>query len=206
MSRYQDWGGPMNYAALRWHTVTAEMRHEFALRLRGLFAVNQQVDKNVRPKTLNDNLQGTFGGRGIFIDVNPSLLDASVPAGPRLVANPYYEKYYIVHQLLTTNARYDQNLANTSLNLLGGAARFQQGKAINGISVAGVEVIPDKFTDDVYVFSPFASYRRKFGRVTWAGQINVQNVFDRVSYQGLNYRNNRLTDPRQFVFTNTFTF
>lgn len=570
--RYQDWGGPMNYADLRWHTITVEVQHEFTRSLRALFAVNQQVDKNVRPKTLNDNMQNTFGGRGLFLDVNPSLLEVSDPANPRLVPNPYYEKYYVVHQLLTTNdghdirnlrgvlvcdptlpwgitqravlstgfrferyskdifnetltpeevarrgitgnsarlnnnalyryhylvdgnrdaalsnypvsglatgffrrdllgdnARYQQNLANTSLNLLGGyfggrlrtsvglsrdrwhqriahtgtnpttnlihfldasgaflpegapiplfeaseqwvtnqsygavlhalpwlsftgawlesrqfsdnvgtdldgrpypglggkgidagarlnlldgrvtlsyvrfrtvgtnvaaaiataardellpynaqpfastqdfrdrktigheveaffsptrnltgrisyssshvsytnfypllnaryreavatarahgldptalfpqteqffadadpngiprhtlsftsrysfttgplqglalggAARYQQGHAINGISVAGVEVIPDKFTDDQYVFSPFASYRRKFGRLTWTAQLNVPNVFNRVSYQGNNYRNNRLTDPRQFVLTNTVGF
>ena len=105
--RYQDWGGPMNYADLRWHTITAEVRHEFARSLRGLFSVNQQVDKNVRPKTLNDQLQATFGGRGIFIDVNPSILDASNPANPRLVPNPHYEQHYIVHQLLTTNDGHD---------------------------------------------------------------------------------------------------
>jgi outer membrane receptor protein involved in Fe transport len=105
--RFQDWGGPMNYADLRWHTVTAEVRHEFSRSLRGLVAVNQQVDNNVRPKTLNDNLQTSFGGRGIFIDVNPSVLDVSNPAAPTLVANPYYEKYYIQHQLMTTNDGHD---------------------------------------------------------------------------------------------------
>ena len=36
--------------------------------------------------------------------------------------------------------------------------------------------------------------------------MNVQNVFNRVSYQGNNYRNNRLTDPRQYVFSNSFGF
>lgn len=571
--RYQDWGGPMNYADLRWHTLTAEVRHEFTRGLRGLVAVNQQIDRNVRPKTLNDALQGSFGGRGIFLDVNPSVLDVSNPAAPALVANPYYEKYYIQHQLMTTNdghdirnvrgvlvydpslpwgitqravlssgvrfekyyrdvfnemltpaeiarrgltgaaaqlpnnlvyrqhylvdgnrdealsnypipgletgffrrnllnnnVRFDQSLANTALNLLGGYfkdrlrtsigvsrdlwhqktartatnpttgliqftdatgallpegasipvfdtnrlwvtnqsyggvvrvlpwlsltgtwlesrqfsdnvgtdlngvaypglggkgfdgglrlnlldgrltvsyvrfetigtnvattistaardevapfnarpfvgtndfvdrkslgheleaffsptpaitarltysssattltsfyplfraryaeaittakarglnpdtafpltaqylqdaadnaptprhamsfngrysftagalrglalganARFQQGHTIGGISVAGQVVIPAKFTDDIYVISPFASYRRKFGRVTWTTQVNVQNVFDRMSYQGGNYRNNRLTDPRQYVFTNTLGF
>ncbi len=573
VSRYQDWGGPMNYADLRWHTITAEVRHDFARTLRGLVAVNQQVDTNVRPKTLNDNLQGSFGGRGIFLDVNPSLLDVSTPAAPTLVPNPYYEKYYIQHQLLTTNdghdirnvrgvlvwdpslpwgitqrvvlssgvrlekyyrdvfnemltpaeiarrgytgaaaqqvnhlvyrqhylvdgnrdaalsnypipgletgffrrnllnnnARYDQNLANTSLSLLGGFfqdrlrttlgvsrdrwhqkiarlatnaatglvqftdasgallpegapipvfdvnekwvtnqsygavlrvlpwlsltgtwlesrqfsdnlgtdlngvaypglggkgfdggvrlsfldgritvsyvrfetigtnvaagistaardelipfnarpfvgtndfvdrkslgheleaffsptpnltarvtysssattlssfypllsaryaeaiataksrglnpdttfpftqqylqdavdnaptarhamsvtarysftagaikgfalgcnARFQQGHPIAGISTAGVVVIPTKQTDDIYVVSPFATYRKKFRHTTWTAQVNVQNVFDRVSYQGTNYRNNRLTEPRQYVFSNSFGF
>ena len=570
--RYQDWGGPMNFADLRWRTLTAEVRHEFTPAFRGLLAVNHQRDVNVRPRTTLDNLQGTFAGRGIFIDVNPSLLDVTDPANPRLVPNPNFEKHYIGHGLSSTNdghtinnvravavydarlpwgitqravvssgfryekyykdifnemltpaeiarrgltgaaarqlnnlvyrhhyledgnsdealsnhpipgletgffrrdlfapnARYDQNLFNASLNLLGGyfkdrlrtsigvsrdrwhqkiarvgadpvtgisvfldengvplpegadiptfeanekwvtnqtygavlrvlpwlsltaawlesyqfsdnvgadlngapfpglggkgidggvrlnflegrftvsyvrfktigtnvaggigtaardeltpynarpfsglqdfrdrkslgheveaffsptpnlttrmtysssklaftsfypllharydeavatarsrgqdptdlfpaterffedagasevprhtmnftarysvltgtlkglslglAARYQQGKPIAGISVAGVVVIPPKFTDDMYVFSPFASYRRKFGRVTWTGQVNVMNVFDRVSYQGLNYRNNRLTDPRQIVITNTFGF
>ena len=570
--RYQDWGGPMNFADLRWRTFTAEVRHEFTPGLRGLFAVNHQRDVNVRPRTTLDNLQTTFAGRGIYLDVNPSLSDVRDPANPRLVPNPYFEKYYIAHGLSSTNdghaidnvravgvydarlpwgitqravlsggfrheeyykdifnemltpaeiarrgltgaaarqlnnlvyrhhylidgntdealsnhpipgletgffrrdlfaanARYDQNLFNTSLNVLGawcndrvhtslgvsrdrwhqkiarvgadpvtgisvfldgngrplpegadvptfdvnekwvtnqsygavvrvlpwlsltgawlqsyqfsdnvgtdlnggpfpglggkgidggarltfldgrvtasyvrfrtvgtnvagavstaardelapfnarpfvgvqdfrdrkslghevevffspspqlttrvaysssqlaftsfyplltarlaeavatarargrnpaglfpateqffadadsgivprhtlnftsrysfttgplrglalgGSARFQQGKPIAGISVAGMQVIPDKTTDDQYVFSPFASYRRKFGRVAWTGQINVQNVFDRVSYQGLNYRNNRLTEPRQVIFTNTFGF
>lgn len=571
--RYQDWGGPMNYADLRWNTLTAEVRHEFTRTLRGLVGVNRQVDWNVRPKTLNDNLQGSFGGRGIFIDVNPSVTDVSDPANPRLVPNPYYEKHYIQHQLMTTNdghdirnvravlvydpvlpwgitqravlstgvrqekyykdvfnemltpaeiarrgltgaaaqqvnnlvyrhhylvdsnrdealsnyaipgletgffrrnllnnnARYDQNLANTSLSVLGSyfrerlhttvgvsrdrwhqriarlgtnpttgltqfvdgsgtllpegapipvfdvnekwvtnqsygavlrvlpwlsltgawlesrqfsdnlgtdlngvaypglggkgvdggvrltfldgritasyvrfetigtnvasgistaardelqpfnarpfvgtndfvdrkalgheleaffsptpnltarltysssgttltnfyplltarfaeaiaaaksrglnpdatfpftqqylqdaadnapsnrramsftgrysfaagplrglalglGARYQMGKPIAGISVAGVTVIPSKYTDDQYVFSPFASYRRRFGRITWSTQVNVQNAFDRVSFQGGNYRNNRLTDPRQVVLTNSFGF
>jgi hypothetical protein len=89
---------------------------------------------------------------------------------------------------------------------IGGSARYQQGHSIAGISVGTTEVIPDKFTDDMYVISPFVSYRHKFGRVTWTGQVNVQNVFDRVSYQGNNYRNNRLTDPRQVVLSNSFTF
>ena len=79
---------------------------------------------------------------------------------------------------------------------LGCNARFQQGKPIGGISVAGVNVIPAKQTDDTYVFSPFATYRKKFRHTTWTAQVNVQNVFNRVSYQGNNYRNNRLTDPR----------
>jgi len=56
------------------------------------------------------------------------------------------------------------------------------------------------------VVSPFASYRRKWRNLSWTGQLNIQNVFNRVSYQGTNYRNNRLTEPRQFVVTNTFGF
>ena len=52
----------------------------------------------------------------------------------------------------------------------------------------------------------FATYRKKFRHTTWTAQVNVQNVFNRVSYQGNNYRNNRLTDPRQYVFSNSFGF
>lgn len=89
---------------------------------------------------------------------------------------------------------------------LGTNARFQQGKPIGGISVAGVTVIPAKQTDGTDVFSPFATYRKKFRHTTWTTQVNVQNLFNRVSYQGNNDRNNRLTDPRQYVFSNSFGF
>ena len=101
--RYQDWGGPMNFFDLRWRTVTVEVRHEFSPAWRGLSAVNHQRDANVRPRTTLDDLQSTFAGRGIFIDVNPSLLDVSDPANPRLVPNPHYEKPYIAHGLSSTN-------------------------------------------------------------------------------------------------------
>ena len=89
---------------------------------------------------------------------------------------------------------------------LGTNARFQQGKPIGGISVAGVTVIPAKQTDDTDVFSPFATSRKKFRHTTWTTQVNVQNLFNRVSYQGNNDRNTRLTDPRQYVFSNSFGF
>jgi outer membrane receptor for ferric coprogen and ferric-rhodotorulic acid len=45
-----------------------------------------------------------------------------------------------------------------------------------------------------------------FGRVSWTGQVNVNNVFDRVTEQGTAYRFVRYTNPRQIILTNTFSF
>jgi outer membrane receptor for ferric coprogen and ferric-rhodotorulic acid len=42
--------------------------------------------------------------------------------------------------------------------------------------------------------------------VTWTTQLNVNNVFDRVTEQGTAYRFVRYTNPRQFIFSNTLTF
>src|SRR5205814_4015822 len=112
----------------------------------------------------------------------------------------------VPHHTMTFTGRYSFTEGALRGFAVGAAARYQQGHSIAGISVSGVAVIPDKVTDDMYIFSPFVSYRRKFRRVSWTGQLNVQNIFDRVSYQGNNYRNNRLTDPRQIVVTNTFSF
>jgi hypothetical protein len=42
--------------------------------------------------------------------------------------------------------------------------------------------------------------------VKWTGQLNVNNLFDRVTARG-SYRNARyLPDPRQFVLSNSFGF
>jgi outer membrane receptor for ferric coprogen and ferric-rhodotorulic acid len=72
--------------------------------------------------------------------------------------------------------------------------------------INNVVVLPDDLTADDYVFNPFFSYRRTFSRVTWTGQINVNNVFDRVTEQGTAYRFVRYTNPRQIILTNTFSF
>ncbi|MDO8544100.1 MAG: TonB-dependent receptor plug domain-containing protein [Opitutaceae bacterium] len=81
--RYQDWAGPDNYADQRWHAYTVELRHDFTDRLRVLIAHNAQRDTVLVRKSLNDNLQTTFGGRGLFIDVTPNLPDPTDPAGLR---------------------------------------------------------------------------------------------------------------------------
>ena len=69
------------------------------------------------------------------------------------------------------------------------------------INVGGQEVLPAKVTDSQYVVSPFASYRRKWRDFTCAFQVNVNNLFDKVTDQGTAYRYTRWTDPRQIVTT-----
>ena len=62
-----------------------------------------------------------------------------------------------------------------------------------------------KLRDD-WIFGAFASYRHTFGRIKWTGQLNVNNVFDRVTARGT-YRNARFSpDPRQYVLSNSFAF
>ncbi len=89
---------------------------------------------------------------------------------------------------------------------LGLSARFARGTPRVAQVINNVVALPDGLTADDYVFNPFVSYRRKFGRVNWTGQVNVNNVFDRVTEQGTAYRFARYTNPRQFILTNTVSF
>lgn len=89
---------------------------------------------------------------------------------------------------------------------LGLSGRFARGTPRVAQIINNVVVLPAGLTADDYVINPFVSYRRKFGRVAWTGQINVNNVFDRVTEQGTAYRFARYTNPRQIIFTNTFSF
>ena len=89
---------------------------------------------------------------------------------------------------------------------LGVSARFARGTPRVAQTINNVVVLPAGLTPDDYVFNPFVSYRRKFGRVAWTGQINANNVFDRVTEQGTAYRFARYTNPRQIILTNTFSF
>jgi hypothetical protein len=84
---------------------------------------------------------------------------------------------------------------------LGGSVRRVFGKDWAAISVGGQEVLPKKVTDDYYVVSPFASYRGKWRQATWTAQINVNNLFDKVTDQGTAWRYTRWTDPRQIITT-----
>ncbi|MDO8544014.1 MAG: hypothetical protein Q7S40_26530 [Opitutaceae bacterium] len=89
---------------------------------------------------------------------------------------------------------------------VGLSGRYSRGTPRVAQIINNVVVLPDGLTEDDYVFNPFVSYRRAFGRVTWTGQVNVNNVFDRVTEQGTAYRFVRYTNPRQIILTNTFSF
>jgi outer membrane receptor for ferric coprogen and ferric-rhodotorulic acid len=89
---------------------------------------------------------------------------------------------------------------------LGLAARYQFLPDRNAISIGGQQVIAATKADAVYVVSPFAIYRHRFGRYLWTGQINVNNVFDRVVQMSPGYRFTRYSDPRQIILTSTLAF
>jgi outer membrane receptor for ferric coprogen and ferric-rhodotorulic acid len=90
--------------------------------------------------------------------------------------------------------------------VVGLSGRFTRGTPRAAQIINTVVVLPDGLTADDYVFNPFFSYRRTFGRVGWTGQLNLNNLFDRVTEQGTAYRFVRYTNPRQIILTNTFSF
>jgi iron complex outermembrane recepter protein len=84
---------------------------------------------------------------------------------------------------------------------VGGSVRYFDGKPRREVVVGGVEVLPETFTEDQWTFNPFASYRRRIGRITWTAQVNVNNLFNEVTDQGAQYRYPRYTEPRQIIYT-----
>ena len=110
--------------------------------------------------------------------------------------------------LRTANATVRYAFTKGALNglSLGLAARYQFLPDRVAISIGGQQVIAATKADAVYVFSPFAIYRHRFGRTTWTGQVNVNNVFDRVVQMSPGYRFTRYSDPRQIILTSTLSF
>lgn len=89
---------------------------------------------------------------------------------------------------------------------LGIAARYQALVDHVQVSIGGEVIIPAKAARDIYIFSPFAIYRRRIGNYMWTSQVNVNNAFDRVVQMSPGYRFTRYSDPRQIIFTNTISF
>ena len=90
----EDWAGPDNKQASKYHAYTIEFIHSFTDRLNLLIAHNAQFDETKRKQTFS-NLAGVGGtvGRGLFIDTNPVLPN---PNGTGTVPNPNFEKYFVV--------------------------------------------------------------------------------------------------------------
>jgi hypothetical protein len=84
--------------------------------------------------------------------------------------------------------------------------RYLFGKNRAAIVVGGQEALPQVVTEDQFIVSPFASYRRKFGATVWTFQVNVNNLFDKVTDQGTAWRYTRWTDPRQIISTVSVRF
>ena len=88
----------------------------------------------------------------------------------------------------------------------GVATRFAKGVPWVPIVVGGVEVLPAKVTEDYVLVNPFVSYRRKIGRYHCSFQLNVNNLLDNRSNQGVVWRFPRYLDPRQFVYTASIAY
>jgi outer membrane receptor for ferric coprogen and ferric-rhodotorulic acid len=89
---------------------------------------------------------------------------------------------------------------------IGGSVRHIFGKDRAAIEVGGQQVLPKTVTEDQLVVSPFVSYRRKWRNFQWSAQLNVNNLFDKVTDQGTAWRYTRWTDPRQIIATVNATF
>ena len=84
---------------------------------------------------------------------------------------------------------------------VGGSMRYVFGKPWSAINVGGQTVLPAKDTDSYVVVSPFVSYRVKWRKTSCTAQVNVNNLFDKVTDQGTAYRYTRWNDPRQIITT-----
>ena len=84
---------------------------------------------------------------------------------------------------------------------VGGSVRYVFGKPWAAINVGGQTVLPARDTDSYVVVSPFVSYRAKWRKISWTAQVNVNNLFAKVTDQGTAYRYTRWSDPRQIITT-----
>jgi hypothetical protein len=87
---------------------------------------------------------------------------------------------------------------------LGAAARWTQGRP--RAALGGVATLPAMTTPDYIVVNPFLNYRRKFGRLAWTFQLNVNNVLQDNTDSGNSYTWARYTEPRSFLYTATVEF
>jgi outer membrane receptor protein involved in Fe transport len=162
--------------------------------LRATLSVNDATDTNFYPR-LNDAL-----ARMVALGGDPALYQNTqnaVSALPDSVAVNRYSP--------TMTTRYDFATGRLKGFRVGLAARWVQGTDQVAVTVNGAEVLPAFTTEDYYVINPFIAYTRKFGKVTWSGQINVNNVLDEQIRLG-GYATGRYTAPRQVIFTNSFSF
>jgi outer membrane receptor for ferric coprogen and ferric-rhodotorulic acid len=91
---------------------------------------------------------------------------------------------------------------------IGGSVRWVRGSVRDpgGLYITGVQVVPERHNADEFIVSPFLKYSKKFGKVRWTGQLNVDNAFNNVTNQGRIARYPRYTEPRLITLTNFFRF
>lgn len=102
--------------------------------------------------------------------------------------------------------RYSFTRGNLKGLAVGGSVRYADGKPRREAVVGGVAVLPETTTENQWTVNPFASYRRRIGRINWTAQVNINNLFDEVTDQGAQYRYPRYTEPRQIITTLTAQF
>ncbi len=161
----QDWAGPDNKMASKYHAWTVELKHAFSERLSALAAVNGQFDETVRKQTYSSlGSVGGVAGRSLHIDVNPVLPN---PNGPGVVPNPNYEQMYIIHSPLFNPDGHDiygvrgQLVGDVALPwgvtqrvVLGANYRYEENYQDNyGYSLTPEEIVKRGFTGQAAYFN-----------------------------------------------------
>lgn len=203
----EDWAGPDNKMASKYHAYTVELKHQFSERLSGLFSHNGQFDETVRKQTYSSLASvGGVAGRSVHVDVNPVLPN---PSGPGVVPNPNYEQMYIVHAPLynpdghkITNWR-GQLVADAALPwgisqrvILGATYRHEDNYQDNyGYSLTQEEIAKRGFTGQAAYFNNNLVYPVHYLRdgnsdqkLGWNVRPGVTQLFRNNAGSGVNRR------------------
>lgn len=109
------------------------------------------------------------------------------------------------------NARYNFTSGRLKGLYMGGAAIWNDKQEVADTFSVATPTSPAVLTragydiDSYTVANVFAGYSRRFGKVHWQLQLNINNLFDEDIRLG-GYTNGRFPSPRQLILTNTFTF
>jgi outer membrane receptor protein involved in Fe transport len=109
------------------------------------------------------------------------------------------------------NTRYTFNSGRAKGFFIGGAAIWYDEQEIADTFSVATPSSPSVLTragydiDSYTVVNAFLGYSRRFGKVQWQAQLNINNLLDEQVRLG-GYTNGRYNAPRQLVLTNTFSF
>ncbi|MBI5693876.1 MAG: TonB-dependent receptor plug domain-containing protein [Verrucomicrobia bacterium] len=203
----EDWAGPDNKMASKYHAYTVELKHAFTDRLSGLVAFNAQVDETVRKQTYSSLASvGGVAGRSVHVDVNPILPN---PNGPGTVPNPNYGQMFIVHAPLYNpdghdimgwrgQLVYDARLPwdITQRLVLGANYRHEENYQDNfGYSLTREEIQKRGFTGQAAYFNNNLVYPIHYLRdgnsdaaLGWNVRPGVTQLFRHVAGSGVNRR------------------
>ncbi|MEY2879495.1 MAG: hypothetical protein RLZZ15_1875 [Verrucomicrobiota bacterium] len=160
----EDWAGPDNKMASKYHAYTIELKHAFTNRWSALLAHNGQFDETVRRQVYSSLAGLGAPGRSIFIDVNPVLPNPN--GSGTTLPNPNYEQYFTYyspfvnpdgHQISNWRAQtvYDARLpwGITQRVVIGGAYRHEKYYQDNfGYALSREEIARRGFTSGAPAF------------------------------------------------------